>query len=210
MNIPESQGSITRLYDQMRQGDDHAATELWLKFAEQLSARAKRRLESRKSRGVVDADDAVVDVFDTLFRRARQGNFPRIDSREDLLRILLSITDRKCSLLNRHFAAQKRGGAANILHRQALDDSGPQDVLNTVEDAMIHRPDTVAAVAETFDHLMKLLDDHDQKLRLAEIAELRLAGWSNEEIAERIGRSVKVIERRFALIRELWDEWDPR
>ncbi len=203
-----SVGSITFLYDRMKSGDDDAAAALWQKFSEKLAARANRRLEGRKAQRVVSGDDAVIDVFATVFRRAREGSFPEIDSREDLWRVLLTITDRKCSLMNRHYEADKRGGAINFLHTAGADSSTNLSPMDMLEDVVINRPEIAAAVTETFDHLMDILDQHDRELRLAEIAELRMSGWSNQDIAEKIDRSVKVVERRFKLIRELWQEWD--
>ena len=95
----ESVGSVTFVYDKMRTGDDDAATELWQRFASQLAARARLRLKGRRSQSVVGPDDAVVDVLDTVFRRAREGTFPTIDSRRDLWKILLTITDRKKNVI---------------------------------------------------------------------------------------------------------------
>jgi DNA-binding NarL/FixJ family response regulator len=49
------------------------------------------------------------------------------------------------------------------------------------------------------EELLALLDD-----RLREVAILRLHGYTNQEIAEQLGRSVKSVERYLKLIRVEW------
>ena len=57
------------------------------------------------------------------------------------------------------------------------------------------------SMSGTCQELLELLDD-----RLREVALLRLQGFSNEEIAGQIGRSVKSVERYLKAIREVWDQ----
>jgi DNA-directed RNA polymerase specialized sigma24 family protein len=44
----------------------------------------------------------------------------------------------------------------------------------------------------------------DEKAR--EIARLKLDGYGNDEIAERLGCTSRTVTRRLALIRSIWDE----
>jgi DNA-directed RNA polymerase specialized sigma24 family protein len=50
--------------------------------------------------------------------------------------------------------------------------------------------------------LLARLDDEE----LREIALLKLQGFTNEEIAARIGRALPTVERRLRLIRQTWKE----
>ena len=43
---------------------------------------------------------------------------------------------------------------------------------------------------------------------LREVAMYKLEGYTNEEIAEKISRSVKTVERKLALIRKLWSKME--
>ncbi len=55
-------------------------------------------------------------------------------------------------------------------------------------------------IAEDFERLLLLLADDE----LRRIALLKLEGYTNEELAQRIGRSIPTVERRLRLIRETW------
>jgi DNA-directed RNA polymerase specialized sigma24 family protein len=55
-------------------------------------------------------------------------------------------------------------------------------------------------VADSLNHL--LLNFSDGELR--SIVLYKLEGYSNDEVAEKIGRSVPTIERRLRLVREKW------
>lgn len=59
-----------------------------------------------------------------------------------------------------------------------------------------------AVVAEGLRGLLGLLADDE----LRQIALLKLEGWTNEEIANRINRSLPTCERRLRLIRDKWKE----
>jgi IS30 family transposase len=56
-------------------------------------------------------------------------------------------------------------------------------------------------MAEGFDHVLRVLGD-DQ---LRQIAVWKLEGYSNAEIAAKLGRSDATVERKLKLIRELWE-----
>lgn len=45
-----------------------------------------------------------------------------------------------------------------------------------------------------------VLDDET----LRGIVELKFQSYSNEEIAERIGKNVRTVERKLSLVREIW------
>jgi DNA-directed RNA polymerase specialized sigma24 family protein len=61
-------------------------------------------------------------------------------------------------------------------------------------------PEFAAEMVEAVDRLFdKLADDE-----LRQIARHKLEGYTNEEIAGKIGRSLPTVERRLRLIRELW------
>jgi DNA-directed RNA polymerase specialized sigma24 family protein len=55
-------------------------------------------------------------------------------------------------------------------------------------------------MVEAVDRLFGLLDDQE----LRRIALTKLEGYSNEEIAVEIGRSLPTVERRLKMIREIW------
>lgn len=62
-------------------------------------------------------------------------------------------------------------------------------------------PSFAAEVAEECRVLLEKLGDDELK----QIALAKLEGFSNAEIAERIGKSLATVERKLKLIRKTWD-----
>jgi DNA-directed RNA polymerase specialized sigma24 family protein len=54
------------------------------------------------------------------------------------------------------------------------------------------------------ENCIRLLDRLDPALR--QIAQLRLDGYTNIEIATRLGCALRTVERRLELIRRIWNE----
>jgi len=61
-------------------------------------------------------------------------------------------------------------------------------------------PEFAAEMVEAVDRLFKQLDDDE----LREIALHKLEGYTNEEIANKIGCVLSTIKRRLRLIRKTW------
>src|SRR5262249_52306083 len=66
-------------------------------------------------------------------------------------------------------------------------------------------PEFAAQVAEEFQRLLARLT----KPELRSIALWKMDGYTNAEIAARLGCAKVTVERRLALIRSLWKEFEP-
>ena len=62
-------------------------------------------------------------------------------------------------------------------------------------------PEVLAIAVEEYQRLMRVLDDD----RLRTIAQCKLEGHRNEEIAERLGLTCRSIERKLQRIRQIWE-----
>lgn len=205
--MDEELNSVTLWLEQLKKNDEQAAVFLWDRYFGPLINRARFRLGSH--RGRAGAEDAVLDVLNSVFLRARAGKYPDLQNRDDLWRLLLTITDRKCSNLIRDERTKKRGGGNvrgdSIFSGDADDERGGGfDVF----EGFSLTPDAAVAISETLSHLLTILAERDSEL--VQIAILRMEGWKNHEIAEKIGKALATVERRLQMIRELWKAWDPR
>ena len=63
-------------------------------------------------------------------------------------------------------------------------------------------PELAAKVLDSVDCLLNSLEDE----LLRKVARLRLEGYTNEQIAGRIGKSVATVERKLSLIRKQFAE----
>ncbi len=125
-----------------------------------------------------------------LLPGAAAGRFERLDSREDLWRLLLTIASRKAKNAERDERREKRGG---------LVDFADPKILNEIASAE-PTPEFAALVADEARRLFESLADDS----LREVVRFRLEGFSNDEIAKALDCGLRTVERKLAVIRKRW------
>ena len=103
------EGSVTRWLGALKAGEPTAAQRLWERYFTDLVRRARARLRAA-SRAAEDEEDVALSAFDSFCTAAARGRFPRLDDRDDLWRVLVTLTERKASALLRRQRRLKRGG----------------------------------------------------------------------------------------------------
>jgi DNA-directed RNA polymerase specialized sigma24 family protein len=199
--------SVTQWIALLKAGDQAAAQPLWQRFALRLAQLARARLRDAPRRAA-DEEDVVQSVFDSLCRGAKEGRFPRLSDRDDLWHLLVVLTARKAANLAKHERRHKRGGGQVIT---AVDLALPADTSGDFVglDAIAGgepTPQFAALVAEEYRRLLDALGD--QQLR--DIARLKTEGYTNEEVAARLGCTGRTVRRRLQLIRKQWEKEWPR
>lgn len=199
MPAPHPDGSVTLWLGRLKTGDPEAARALWEGYFRRLVTLARDRLRGRP-RGAADEEDVALSAFDSFFRGAGAGRFPRLDDRSDLWRVLVAITARKAIDLARHEGRGKRGGGRVASGSSAAPDGSDPDLLAGVAGPE-PTPEFAAEVAEECGRLLELLGDGE----LRSVAVWKMEGFTNQEIADRLGRSVPTVERKLAAIRVVWE-----
>jgi DNA-directed RNA polymerase specialized sigma24 family protein len=186
-----SQGSVTHWIDQLKAGDPAAAQHLWERYFHRLVALARKKLRAAP-RGAADQEDVALSAFDSFCRGAERGRFPQLNDRDNLWRLLFALTARKAFDLVRNERRQKRGGGAV---RVAAD---------TLEQFLSREPtpELAAQMAEECQRLLDLLGDAE----LRAVALGKMEGDTTAEIAAKLRRSPRSIERKVQLIRNLWEK----
>lgn len=187
--------------EQIRQGDEAAEQEAWDEYAERLLRFAKRKLASMPRRAV-DEEDVVLSAMNSFIIGVRGGQLEPRDSNE-LWKLLATITMRKATKYLRQHYAVKRGQGAVRGESVFFDFVKPDDPSNGL--SQVHDRDSLPEVSST------LLEMCEQKYaaltpELKEFAQLRLEGYEQKEIAERLGCSEITVRRRLTQIRERWSE----
>src|SRR5262249_19192666 len=139
-------------------------------------------------------EDVALNAFDSFCRGARAGRFPRLDDRNDLWQILVVITLRKAFDLRKYEGRQSRG----MGRVRSLDELTPEGLEAIGGDEPT--PELAAQLAEQCRWLMDELGDPT----LQRVATWKLEGYTNEEIAARLGCVTKTVERKLARIRSKW------
>ncbi|MGO9599208.1 MAG: ECF-type sigma factor [Isosphaeraceae bacterium] len=188
-----SDKSVTRLIRMLKSGDRLAAQELWEAYFQKLIGLARARL-ARASTTMADAEDVALSAFDSFYRRAERGEFPRLEDRDDLWQLLFVLTVRKAINLVR-YQGRKSRGSGRLVSLSDLDGLEADLVLSTEPS-----PEFAAEMVDECRRLLELLPD----ATLRSVALWKMEGYSNGEIAQRLGCVNKTVERKLRAIREVW------
>ena len=183
--------NVSHWIDQIKEGDSVAANRIWQHYFDRLIRSVRNRLKGQDRR-VSDEEDIVLSVFDSFYAAAERGRFPDLSDRDDLWRLLLRMSARKVIDKRRHDRRHRRGGDKKILSLGGEDETVIKAIGNEPS------PEMVLMTQESVEHFFSHLGvGHLQDLAVA-----KLEGYSNAELARRLGCSERTIERRLHLIRE--------
>jgi DNA-directed RNA polymerase specialized sigma24 family protein len=188
---------VTHWISQLKAGDRAAVQPLWEHYFRRMVRLARQRLRAA-ARRVADEEDVALSAFASFCRGAAQGRFPQLTDRDSLWSHLFYYTIRKASHLIRSECRQKRGGG-KVQDEASLPgpdaDSSPVPLLSREP-----TPEFAALIAEEYQLLLERLPD----ARLRSVAQWKLEGYTNDEIAVRLGCVRRSVERMLQLIRRIW------
>ena len=197
-----SEESVTQWITQLKAGDEGAAEQIWHRYFEKLVRLARKKLDAR-TRRVMDEEDAAVSALESFCRGAAGDRFPKLEDRNDLWKLLLTITERMAIAQAKHAHRQKRGDG-NV-HGESIFGSPDASTGGGLDNAFAAReptPEFAAEFAEQVQRLFGQLKD----AALEQVATMKIEGYTNEEIAAEIGCSVRSIKRKLQLIRTIWSK----
>ena len=193
--------AVTRWLRQLEARDQEAARLLWQRYYRELVELARARL-GQTPRRMADEEDVALSVLRCLYEGAARGQFAAVVNRQELWQLLATITIRKVIDHQRLLKKRKRG-AGRVRGDSVLKVSdgdgwgaGFDEILGDAA-----TPEVLAIAAEEYQRLMRVLDDD----RLRTIAQCKLEGHQNEDIAERLGLACRSIERKLRRIRQVWE-----
>ena len=193
-------GSITEWVRQLQAGEQEAAQKLWERYFRRLVGLARQKLRQAPRLGN-DEEDVALSAFDSFCRGAEHGRCPQLRDRDNLWRLLVTITARKAYQLALHEGRLKRGGDA-VLDEAALAGPGPGEPGLGQVLGREPTPEFAAQVAEECQRLLASLPDAE----LRSVAQWKMEGYTNDEIAGQFGCAVRSVERKLRLIRSLWGQ----
>ncbi len=199
----DSQGSVTRLIEQLRSEDarlrDLAARGLWERYVPALLALARHHLD-KNLRHREDEDDVIQSMYASFCIRQQRGNFELV-GRDDLWKLLVTVTLRKA----RNVARRHRQQARDYRRERGDRDSIRGGLVHELFDASEPTPDDAAAFNEQLERCLRALGDPV----LRRIALFKLEGYTNKEIAHELDNCTeRTIERKLARIRTKWAQYD--
>jgi DNA-directed RNA polymerase specialized sigma24 family protein len=188
-----SAGSVTVVIDDLKKGDRAALAKLWKRYFESLVRKTRWRLKAIP-RLAADDEDVALSAFDSFFRALENDRFPDLHDRNDLWQILVMLAGRKAGKRIRKAKTQIEGGGKVV----TLDDF--KDVLSRDP-----TPEEAAEFADVCERLIAQLKDPILQL----VAQLKLEGCSNEDIARKLNLVTRSVERKLSAIRSIWAKENP-
>ena len=188
--------SVTGWIDGLKEGDSESIESLWNRYFQKLKQLASTRLPSNLKQDL-DEEDIALSAFHSLCQGVRRGNFSDLSDRHNLWAVLVVITNRKIHYRRRYAAATKRGGGQRILDWN-FDESGMGEFGKFI--AQDPTPEVAVVVADELQFLVQSLDMPELK----QVAELKLQGYTSQEIARDMNCGLRTVERRLNVIRKCW------
>ncbi len=187
--------SITDWIDQLAEGNQQAAEQLWQHIFQQLEEFARKKLDMQTRRHY-DEHDAANSAFHSLCRGLTEGRI-EAENRDALWGLLAVITSRKVAAQRRYWKRQKRGGGAV---RGESGFAGLGDIGIDGVDGQQQTPDVLAEIKESCAQLLDTIPDEAMK----KIALLKFQGVTNGEVANEMKCTRRTIERKLERIRRIW------
>src|SRR4051812_36981386 len=179
--VSDDEPSVTQFLNEFKRGDSSAFDELWNRYFSRLVAVARRRLQNERRMAGADEEDIALSAFKSFHRRARRGDFPRLDDRDDLWVQLVTLTKQKLVDVRRREGAAKRGRDRVVSEAELAgsridrDGAGLAGLIGQEPD-----PAFSAMMTEVCRRLLDCLGD--ETLREIALAKMRMC--TNQEIAD--------------------------
>lgn len=194
--------TVTLWIQDVRRGDERAAQKIWERYSTALAGLARKKLAASKRREA-DEHDVVQEAFAAFFRAAQADRLPQLADRDDLWRLLVSITENKARDQLKQQRRKKRGGG--LVRGESVYAVPNHDRSAAGMDQSAGPDPTPEFAAQTIEECRRLLhrlpDDQLRKIVL-----LKLEGYTREEIAERLHCVPETIGRKLRLIRSTWNK----
>lgn len=175
---------VTVWLAQLKQGDEAAVQRVWEHYFVRLIGLARRTLAGAPQ-GARDEEDVAQSAFKSFYFRAQAGKFPKLEDRDDLWKLLMTIALRK-SFRNRRKDMKQVCSDPQILADEIASGSP-----------------TAEAGALVTDELRRLFQKLEYPV-LSAVAFMKLEGLTNRQIASSLDISVATVERKLQVIRHLW------
>ncbi len=173
---------------------------LWEHFFHRLYDLAKHKLRLR-TRRAYDEEDAAQSAFHSVCAGIVAGRFPELHDRDSLWRLMLVITAQKVSNRHRYDQQQRRDV------RRTLSDSvfthSPEEFI--AGDIHVASREPTPEFAVEFVDVCERLFDGLADATLKEIATLKMEGYTDIEVADRLKCSRRTVQRRITIIRRHWE-----
>ncbi len=206
MMSAEDPGSITRWLEGLKAGRPEAFEAIWARYYSRVLDVVRRRLLRTPHQAVEDGEDVAISALHGLFAGSVQGRFDDLGDRSDLWQLLAAITLKKVLVRRQWYSRWKRAGRPPSRDPTAprAPEGHDRDPADFLAQAVSNEPtpELAAMFREQLQRFLDALTDPTHR----QIAEWRVEGLTNAEIAGKLGRGTRTVERKIELIRLIWEK----
>jgi hypothetical protein len=201
-------GSVSQWIQGMKSPEatrrDEAVRRIWGRYSPRLLELARAHL-NRRIRTRLDEEDVLQNAYTSACLQISRGRYAELVNRSQLWNLLITITLNKTRMAVRDQRRQKRD-----VRREAelqSDDSLNADQFSQLIERMEGRGPDPSEETVLLEEMERRLADLGPELR--QIAEWKLEGFTNEEIAapDKHDSTVRTVERKLNKIREMWSDF---
>ena len=193
--------SVSRWIVDVKADGQEAAQRLYNRYLRRLAHHVRKKMNGA-SRRMSDEEDIAHAALTSLFVQIRRGSFPQVANRCDLWQVLIMLANRRVADLKRREFSLKRGAGREV-GESALGECGDMSGdCRAIEQIIGHEPPP-EMVVEIEEICRQLIDQLNDPL-LKQMAALKLEGYDQAEIAQRVGCARRSVQRKLGLIRKVW------
>jgi len=198
----KSVGSVSTWIEQLKGGDEATLDKLHKRYWPVLVGLAQRKLKGSLRRAL-DEEDVAQQAFWGFYKSLKAGRLSQLTNRYELLALLTHITACQAANQIQHEVGVAKRGGGKVQGESVLDAltaSGEhQRGMAQVEDRGVSPPEQ-ALLDDCYQRYVGAIPDH-----LRGFAELRLVGFTHQEIADRMGCTERTVDRKIALVMAKWE-----
>lgn len=189
----------------LQNGDEAAAERFWQEYFLKTVRLARKRMEGLRLRAA-DEEDVALSAMKSFCQMARKREDP-IAGSEDLWKLLATIVRRKVNKERQRQFAEKRQEyrlhgesvfASDSNHEESRGESGLDRAVSREPS-----PELAMSLADTWESILAIPG-------AGELVLLKNEGYSNSEIAQKLGCSTRKIQRDLEKIYKEWTAWQEK
>lgn len=183
--------------DRVRNGETDAIALLYSRFLDRSVRLAKSQLNVGEDH-LIDDEQAAMSALESLIVRVRSGNYAEIKDHVTLWKLLARIIHRKLIKYRRSMYGPKRSPSLPMLRMSPNDGDS---TANAKIPVATNEPSPLSAMiaSDTLNQILDSLKEPEARTVLL----LRLEGYSEAEIAEKLKHSRNWVNRRTQTIRRV-------
>jgi RNA polymerase sigma-70 factor (ECF subfamily) len=174
--------SFADLLNRLYSDEDAAARDVFQRYSRRLIAVTRRHIGPGLAHRV-DPEDVVQSAFKSFFLRHREGKL-RVGDWDNMWGLLALITRRKCADRVEYL----RAGRRDVDRELSISASADQPWLVAADREPL--PEEVASLTEMVERLRQAAGDDERA-----VLELSLQGYTAAEIALRLGKALRTVQR---------------